>query len=66
MYTRQDIAKIISERDDMTVDEALIVVDDAITLCRGLLVTSNSPSEVKEAWIEETGLEIDYMIDVLY
>ena len=65
MYTRNSIAKIIAERDEIDFEDALKVVDDAISICRNLLITGNSPSDVEDAWMEETGLEVDYMIDVL-
>lgn len=65
MYTRNSIAKIIAERDEIDFEAALKVVDDAISICRNLLITGNSPSDIEDAWMEETGLEVDYMIDVL-
>ena len=65
MYTRNSIAKIIAERDEIDFEDALKVVDDAISICQNLLITGNSPSDIEDAWMEETGLEVDYMIDVL-
>lgn len=66
MYTRKSIAEIIAERDEIDFDEALRVVDDAISICRNLLITGESPSDIEDAWMEETGLEVDYMMDVIY
>lgn len=66
MHTRKSIAEIIAERDEIDFDEALRVVDDAISICRNLLITGESPSDIEDVWMEETGLEIDYMMDVIY
>ena len=65
MYTRKSIAEIIAERDEIELDDALKIVDDAISICRNLLITGESPSDVEDAWMKETGLEVDYMIDVV-
>lgn len=65
MYTRKSIAEIIAERDDISIDDALKIVDDAISICRDLLITGETPSDIEDAWMEETGLEVDYMIDVV-
>ena len=65
MYTRKSIAEIIVERDDISIDDALKIVDDAISICRDLLITGETPSDIEDAWMEETGLEVDYMIDVV-
>lgn len=65
MHTRKSIAEIIAERDEIDFDDALRVVDDAISICRNLLISGESPSDVEDAWMEETGLEVDYMIDVV-
>lgn len=60
-----EIVEIIAKRDSIDEDQARQIVENAIAICRNLLLTAD-PFSVEEAWTEETGLEPDYLYNVLY
>lgn len=56
------IIRILMERDDLTHEEAKEVVQNALDMVYANL---DHPSECEEIWMEETGLEVDYLMEVL-
>ena len=56
------IIQILMRRDDLTHKEAKEVVQNALDMVYAHL---DHPSECEEIWMEETGLEVDYLLEVL-
>ena len=56
------IIQILMRRDDLTHKEAEEVVNNALDMVYANL---DHPSECEEIWMEETGLEVDYLMEVL-
>lgn len=58
----ENIISILMLRDDLTYDEAKEVVQNALDMVYANL---NHPGECEEIWMAETGLELDYLMEVL-
>jgi hypothetical protein len=56
-----NIVKILMKRDGITEEEARNLVDET----RDLLISSN-PFEAEDIMADQLGLELDYVMDVLY
>lgn len=56
------IIQILMRRDDLTHKEAKEVVQNALDMVYANL---DHPSKCEEIWMAETGLEIDYLMEVL-
>lgn len=54
--------QILMQRDDLTEEEATEIVKDAVEAALEELFYDGDPEEV---WMEETGLEPDYLIEYL-
>lgn len=58
----EKIIRILMQRDGLTHGEAEEVIQDALEL---IYENLDHPCECEEIWMEETGLEIDYLMEVL-
>ncbi len=60
------VIEILMKRDGITYDEAMQLVKDAVMQCKSLIMKGYSLDDVWEEWTSETGLEPDYLDDLLY
>ena len=58
----ENIISILMLRDDLIYEEAKEVVQNALDMVYAHL---DHPSECEEIWMAETGLEVDYLMQVL-
>lgn len=58
----EKVIKILMERDHLTREEARNVVKNVLDI---LYVNADDYEYCEEIWMEETGLEVDYLLEVL-
>ena len=56
------VARLIAERDNLDLADAEALVEEAIEMCEAAIHAGEDPEDI---WMEETGLEPDYMLEVL-
>lgn len=54
--------EVLMQRDDLTEEEATEIVQDAVQAALEELASDGDPEEV---WMQETGLEPDYLMEYL-
>jgi 20S proteasome alpha/beta subunit len=54
--------EVLMQRDDLTEEEAIEIVKDAVEAALEELLHDGDPEEV---WMQETGLEPDYLMEYL-
>ena len=59
----EKVARIIARRDDMLLDEAIELVQEAVDAVRDAVFEGGADAE--ELWMEMLGLEPDYMLDFI-
>jgi len=66
MKTGHDrIIAILMERDELTEEEAREQVEEAIELINEILESGGSYEEAEEILLDDLGLEMDYIFDLL-
>lgn len=60
MYSKEDIVKILMDRDDCTEKEAWDIVNETQNQINDVLVLGDT-SEVEDILMYELGLELDYV-----
>ena len=58
----EHIIQILMKRDDLTRKEAENVIKNALDM---IYNSFDDPGHCEEIWTEETGLELDYLLEVL-
>ena len=59
------IISILMERDDLTEEEAGEQVEDAVEAINDILDNGGSYEEAEDVLLEDLGLEMDYIFDLL-
>ena len=59
------IIAILMERDDLTEEEAREQVEEAVELINEILESGGSYEEAEEILLDDLGLEMDYIFDLL-
>ena len=59
------IAAILMERDELTEEEAREQVEDAVEAINDILANGGSYEEAGDVLLEDLGLEMDYIFDLL-
>ena len=66
MKTGHDrIVAILMERDELTEEEAREQVEDAVDAINDILENGGSYEEAEDVLLEDLGLEMDYIFDLL-
>ena len=66
MKTGKDrIIAILMERDELTEEEAREQVEEAVELINEILESGGSYEEAEEILLDDLGLEMDYIFDLL-
>ena len=66
MKTGHDrIIAILMERDELTEEEAREQVEDAVDAINDILENGGSYEEAEDVLLEDLGLEMDYIFDLL-
>ena len=66
MKTGHDrIIAILMERDELTEEEAREQVEDAVEAINDILANGGSYEEAEDVLLEDLGLEMDYIFDLL-
>ena len=66
MKTGHDrIIAILMERDELTEEEAREQVEDAVEAINDILENGGSNEEAEEILLDDLGLEMDYIFDLL-
>jgi len=66
MKTGQDrIIAILMERDELTEEEAREQVEDAVDAINDIMENGGSYEEAEDVLLEDLGLEMDYIFDLL-
>ena len=66
MKTGHDkIIAILMERDELTEEEAREQVEDAVEAINDILENGGSYEEAEDVLLEDLGLEMDYIFDLL-
>ena len=66
MKTGHDrIIAILMERDELTEEEAGEQVEDAVEAINDILANGGSYEEAEDVLLEDLGLEMDYIFDLL-
>ena len=66
MKTGHDrIIAILMERDELTEEEAREQVEDAVETINDILESGGSYEEAEDVLLEDLGLEMDYIFDLL-
>ena len=66
MKTGHDrIIAILMERDELTKEEAREQVEDAVDAINDILENGGSYEEAEDVLLEDLGLEMDYIFDLL-
>ena len=66
MKTGHDrIVAILMERDELTEEEAREQVEEAVELINEILESGGSYEEAEEILLDDLGLEMDYIFDLL-
>ena len=66
MKTGQDrIIAILMERDELTEKEAREQVEDAVDAINDIMENGGSYEEAEDVLLEDLGLEMDYIFDLL-
>ena len=66
MKTGHDrIIAILMERDELTEEEAREQVEEAVELINEILESGGSYEEAEEILLDDLGLEMDYIFDLL-
>ena len=66
MKTGHDrIVAILMERDELTEEEAREQVEDAVEAINDILENGGSYEEAEDVLLEDLGLEMDYIFDLL-
>ena len=66
MKTGHDrIIAILMERDDLTEEEAREQVEDAVEAINDIMESDGSYEEAEDVLLEDLGLEMDYIFDLL-
>ena len=60
-----EIIAILMKRDDLTEEEAREQVEEAVELINEILESGGSYEEAEEILLEDLGLEMDYIFDLL-
>lgn len=58
--TLENIVDIIAERDDMTIDEAIEIVNETKEMIDEAII-SGDYTEVEQIMLDQLGLEMDYI-----
>lgn len=58
--TLENIVDIIAERDDMTIDEAIEIVNETKEMIDEAII-SGDYTEVEQIMLDQLGLEMDYV-----
>lgn len=58
--TLENIVDIIAERDDLTIDEAIEIVNETKEMIDEALISGNY-TEVEQIMLDQLGLEMDYV-----
>ena len=59
------IISILMERDELTEEEAREQVEDAVEAINDILENGGSYEEAEDVLLEDLGLEMDYIFDLL-
>lgn len=59
------IVAILMERDELTEEEAREQVEDAVEAINDILANGGSYEEAEDVLLEDLGLEMDYIFDLL-
>ena len=59
------IIAILIERDELTEEEAREQVEDAVEVINDILENGGSYEEAEDVLLEDLGLEMDYIFDLL-
>lgn len=59
------IVAILMERDELTKEEAREQVEDAVEAINDILANGGSYEEAEDVLLEDLGLEMDYIFDLL-
>jgi len=59
------IVTILMERDELTEEEAREQVEDAVEAINDILANGGSYEEAEDVLLEDLGLEMDYIFDLL-
>ena len=59
------IVAILMERDELTEEEAREQVEEAVELINEILESGGSYEEAEEILLDDLGLEMDYIFDLL-
>ena len=66
MKTGQDrIIAILMERDELTEEEAREQVEDAVDAINDIMESGGSYEDAEDVLLEDLGLEMDYIFDLL-
>ena len=66
MKTGHDrIIAILMERDELTEEEAREQVEDAVDVINDIMENGGSYEEAEDVLLEDLGLEMDYIFDLL-
>ena len=60
------IIAILMERDELTEEEAREQVEEAVELINEVLESGGSYEEAEEILLDDLGLEMDYIFDLLF
>lgn len=61
-----NLAEIISKRDEVSLEAAKVTIKDAVKAVEEALAdSSNLLDGAEEVWTDYTGLEMDYLLDIL-
>lgn len=64
--SKEEIIEILMKRDNLTREKASSFLNDTIDIIKGNMRPDGSNAdEIEEIWIDETGLEIDYLFNIL-
>lgn len=60
------IVAILMERDELTEEEAREQVEEAVEAINDILASGGSYEEAEEILLDDLGLEMDYIFDLLF
>jgi len=61
-----EVAQIIAKRDNITFESAVTTLEEIREIIMAMIEDGFTIDEIEDVWLNATGLELDYMMQVIY